>query len=413
MILLSHPTGNSFVRAVLEGLAEAGSLESFHTTLSFKDSDWILKIAPKKIRHQLLRRSFPVPGAQIKTHPIRELLRLSAAQSHIEVLEEISRRSVDQIYTDLDRRVAHYLENTFRKHTGSSNPPVTGVYCYEDGALRTFRAARRLGVKCFYDLPIAYWKESQKLLAEEAERLPEWEPTLMGTRDSAEKLARKTEELSLADAIFCPSQFVYRTIPAEVRQEKRCVVAEFGSPECYEPEPRHEAGKTLRVLFAGAMTQRKGLADLFAAMKLVQRPDIELVVMGTPLAPMSFYRNQFADFIYEEPRPHSQVLDLMKTCDLFALPSIVEGRALVQQEAMISGLPIVVTANAGGEDLVEPGKTGFIVPIRCPEAIAEKILWAADNRSQLREMGLQARNKAKGVTWKAYANTILSEIACK
>ena len=44
------------------------------------------------------------------------------------------------------------------------------------------------------------------------------------------------------------------------------------------------SGKSLRVLFAGSMGQRKGLGDLFKAVKLLNRKDIELVVMGSLLA---------------------------------------------------------------------------------------------------------------------------------
>ena len=70
---------------------------------------------------------------------------------------------------------------------------------------------------------------------------------------------------------------------------------------------------------------------------------------------MNFYREQCAGFIHEPPRPHAAVMQLMQTCDVLALPSLVEGRALVQQEAMACGLPLIVTANAGAEDLVEEG----------------------------------------------------------
>jgi glycosyltransferase involved in cell wall biosynthesis len=158
------------------------------------------------------------------------------------------------------------------------------------------------------------------------------------------------------------------------------------------------------------MTQRKGLADLFAAIKVVKSKEIELVVMGSPLAPMEFYRSEFADFIYEEPRPHARVLELMESCDVLALPSIVEGRALVQQEAMSCGLPLIVTKNAGGEDLTEEGRTGFLVPIRAPEAIAEKLDWFAANRDKLPEMKRAAFEKAATLTWERYVNLILKAI---
>jgi glycosyltransferase involved in cell wall biosynthesis len=54
----------------------------------------------------------------------------------------------------------------------------------------------------------------------------------------------------------------------------------------------------------------------------------------------------------------------MKAHDALVLPSIVEGRALVQQEALSCGLPIIVTPNAGGEDLVEEGFNRAPCPIR-------------------------------------------------
>ena len=63
----------------------------------------------------------------------------------------------------------------------------------------------------------------------------------------------------------------------------------------------------------------------------------------------------------------------MKEHDALVLPSIVEGRALVQQEALSCGLPIIVTPNTGGEDLVEEGVTGHLVSIRSPEKIAKAI----------------------------------------
>src|SRR5207253_10260061 len=70
------------------------------------------------------------------------------------------------------------------------------------------------------------------------------------------------------------------------------------------------------------------------------RSAVELVVMGSTLRSLSWYRDQFPDFTYEPPRPHREVLRLMHSCDIFVLPSIVEGRALAQQEAMACGLPL-------------------------------------------------------------------------
>ena len=174
------------------------------------------------------------------------------------------------------------------------------------------------------------------------------------------------------------------------------------------------AGKSqnapLRILFAGALTQRKGLADLFEAMKLIGPQAVELIVMGSLIQPLDWYRERFPDFTYEPPRPHREVLRLMQSCDLFTLPSIVEGRALVQQEAMACGLPLMATRNAGASDLIEEGVTGFVVPIRSPQAIAEKISWCAANRSRISGMGIAARERAVQLTWHSYGKRIETAI---
>ncbi|MBX9879500.1 MAG: glycosyltransferase family 4 protein [Candidatus Obscuribacterales bacterium] len=406
MIVVSHPTGNAFLRAVLQGLEEANQLAEFHTTLAFEDSDFLLELLPKSIVDELLRRQFHIDREKVFMHPTKEILRLLAPRLGISSLvkHETGFASTDAVYRDLDRLVAERLRKIARSGM------VTGVYAYEDAALQTFRAAHELGIKCFYDLPIAYWQTVQTLLKEEAQRWPQWEPTLGGTRDSNEKLERKTEEAMLADAIICPSKFVLDSLPENFRGNKTCVVAEFGTPEIEVQERGDRTGEKLRVLFAGSMGQRKGLADLFQAMKLLRRSDVELVVMGSPIAGLDFYKGEYADFTYEPTRPHHEVLRLMQTCDVFVLPSIVEGRALVQQEAMLCGLPLIVTPNAGGDDLIEEGKTGFLVPIRNPEAIAEKINWCADNKSQLTEMGKLARAKAKSLTWDRYRQLVLQAI---
>ena len=103
----------------------------------------------------------------------------------------------------------------------------------------------------------------------------------------------------------------------------------------------------------------------------------------------------------------AQVMQLMQTCDVLALPSLVEGRALVQQEALACGLPLIVTTNAGGADLVEEGVTGFLVPVRSAEKIAEKIAWFADHRDSLPALRDAARRKAAEYSWDGYADTII------
>jgi glycosyltransferase involved in cell wall biosynthesis len=264
MITVSHPHVNQYVRALLAALYERGELREFHTTLSVG------------------RRSVGIPGARqkVRQHPYREIVRLFAQRIGQEwLIRHCSGLACsDAVAWGFDRHVAKCLNS------------CSAIYCYEDSALETFYAAGRIGVRRLYELPIMYWETVQKLLRKEAERYPKWEPTLQATRDSAGKLERKEEELRLPDLVMCPSRQVKESLPAGTVS----FVAEYGCPA---PVPRQSARKNarLRVLFVGTMTQRKGLADLFTAMKRLGRSDVELLVLGTPLLPLQSNWQRYTD----------------------------------------------------------------------------------------------------------------------
>ena len=392
--LVSHPTGNTFVRALLEQIQSRNLLHSFHTTLASSTSPGPLsQLVPPLRKH----RAYPIPNHKLHLHPLYETFRLAAGRisSH-----ERRRRLADQTYERLDQAVARALP---------LSPPQI-VHAYEDGALHTFRAAESCGSLRSYELPIAHWRTSRRLLAEEAERYPDWEPTLETTREPEEKLHRKDQELRLADLVTCPSSFVLDSIPSAIRNSKPCLLAPFGSPpsDIRNARPVNDSPDSpLKVLFVGSMSQRKGLADLFAAFRLLDEKSFRLTVLGTPSLPLSFYRSEFPPFRHLPPIPRPQVLATMREHHVFALPSIIEGRALVQQEALSCGLPLLVTPNAGGTDLVEEGRTGFLVPIRSPASIAEKLECFQAHRSQLVSMQVACVQKAADYPWMGYANAIL------
>jgi glycosyltransferase involved in cell wall biosynthesis len=311
--------------------------------------------------------------------------------------------SIDKVYADLDKSVARSLKRR------SEKLGLNAVYAFEDGALETFKKAKELGLICIYDLPIAYWETGRILMQQEADRLPEWSQTLAGgVTDSPEKLERKSEELRLADVVVVAGKFVLDSLPSWAK-DKKVIVSPFGSPEP-GPATSKDTDRPLRVLFVGSMGQRKGLGDLFAAVKMLDPAKIELVTIGNLLAPLEFYAHDFANFRYEKVRPHGQLLELMRSCDVFCLPSIVEGRALVMQAAMSQGLPLIITPNTGGEDLIIEGETGYLVPIRSPEEIAERLIWFINHRDETVKMGEKARAHAASYTWQIYGDLIINEL---
>ena len=75
MILLAHPSGNEFVRALLSTFDGAGVLAKFITTVGWSSSSPLLRSLPRKLRARMERRAYDVPHYKIKTHSPREIVR--------------------------------------------------------------------------------------------------------------------------------------------------------------------------------------------------------------------------------------------------------------------------------------------------------------------------------------------------
>lgn len=386
--IVVHPTGNNFVRSLLKELDEQKKLIRFFTTIG------VGRKAKFPLNWLRVRRGYDIPDSKISRSWKNELTRLVWRGN-----QQSKSKMIDRSYKLLDKRVAAELTKN------STNV----IHAYEDGAADSFQRAKELGIRCSYELPIAHWKTVRQLLSQESERYPEWEPTLESTREPEEKLLRKEKELHLADCIICPSDFVKQSIPKEFREKVTCKIVPFGSPVSTQANtcPKNRKTGPLKILFVGSMSQRKGLADLFMAMRILKGENVKLSILGQPSMPMEFYRKQFPDFTYFPPSSNQVVTRIMQEHDALVLPSIVEGRALVQQEALSCGLPVITTPNAGGDDLIEEGRTGHLVPIRSPKIIAEKIMALVENKEYLYDLKLYCMEKAKTFTWKSYAEKII------
>ena len=397
--LVSHPTGSAFLRAVLRALEGVGALSEFWTTVALPPGLTRSNALPHHLRRRLGQRTFAeVPWARTRLQPWREVARLAARRAGITSLtrHETGWASVDGVYAALDRAVAQRLR--------SAKCPASIVYAYEDGALETFRAAETAGVTRVYDLPIAHWRRLRQLLQEEAERLPDWACTMEGLRDSAEKHARKDGEIELADHILVASSFTRDSLTAAFG-DIAVHVTPYGCPQPTGAEPAQRAKDApLELLFAGHLAQRKGIADLIAALDLLAI-DWRLTLAGPKPATAP---PALAHFISDErvtwlgTVPHATLLDHMAQAQVFVFPSIVEGFGMVITEALSAGLPVITTPHTAGPDILTDGVDGYIVPIRNPEALADRITRLADDEDHRHAMARAALATAGHRSWAQY-----------
>jgi glycosyltransferase involved in cell wall biosynthesis len=263
--------------------------------------------------------------------------------------------SVDKVYRSLDRAVAKSLDPK----------KTSAVYCYEDGALETFRAAEQLGIRRIYDLPIGYWRAARRLLSEEAERRPDWASTIGGLGDSVEKLERKDEELRLAEHIIVASSFTARTLGECPLRLAPVSVVPYGADEPGEERSRVRRGGPLRVLFVGSLSQRKGIAEVFEAVDSMGR-HAELTVIGRKTGGDCKPLDEALSRCRWIPSlPRERILEEMRGHDVLVFPSLFEGFGLVVTEALSQGLPVITTNRTCGPDVLNEGIEGFLVPASC------------------------------------------------
>jgi alpha-maltose-1-phosphate synthase len=398
MILLSHPTGNENVRQAALAFREAELLREFWTCVSWNPDASVNRLLPHSLRQQLSRRSFPPSlRAVTRTVPARETGRLLVSALGLSLFSEheTGPLSIDAIFSDLDRKVAARLKQL---------PDCRLVYAYEDGALETFRAANAQDISRVYDLPIGYWGVAQQIYAEEREREPAWAVTLTGARDSEEKLARKDEELRLANRVVVASSFTKETLRAADFTGEVQVVP-YGAPSSIPSSVEAHSGP-LRVLFVGSLGQRKGLSYLLRAIELLGSK-VTLTLLGRKAAegcrPLE---DAVRKHRWIPSLPHPELLRVMQQHDVLVLPSLFEGFGLVILEAMAQRLPVITTAHTAGPDVIAQGVDGFIVPIRSAEAIAARLDQLASDRSLLGEMKQAAQEKSKLQRWENYRESL-------
>jgi glycosyltransferase involved in cell wall biosynthesis len=400
-LILSHPTGNANVRAALKGFYDSSMLDSFHTSIaSFKNSfyDIVGKLKPFK---ELDRRKFNDALAELTySYPSKELGRIFATKFNFTSLikHETGLFSIDSVYRYIDTKVSTVI---------AKKKNIDSIYCYEDGAIQSFRVAKNRGVDCLYDLPIGYWRSARNLLEEERKARPEWANTIVGFKDSYKKLQKKDDELLAADHIFVASSFTEQTLLNFPGKLSKISVIPYGFPDISTgKEYDYDGKRRLKLLFVGGLSQRKGIANVLEAVEKFG-DSVNLTVVGHKATHDCKPLNEGLKKHTWLPSLHnSEVLKLMRESDVLIFPSLFEGFGLVITEAMSQGTPVITTDRTAGKDLIEDNRNGWIVEASSTASIISVINNILNKPDIVTEVGIEALNTAKLRSWDAYSKDL-------
>ena len=98
----------------------------------------------------------------------------------------------------------------------------------------------------------------------------------------------------------------------------------------------------------------------------------------------------------------------MALADVFVFPSLFEGSAVVTYEALASGLPSVVTSNAGS--VVRDGIEGFVVPCGNVESLAPAVEQLGQSPELRARMASAARIRALAFDWPRYHKSLVTVV---
>ncbi len=212
-------------------------------------------------------------------------------------------------------------------------------------------------------------------------------------------MERELQEYDECDVICVPSSFALRSFLEKGIPEHKLRLAPYGVDlSLFHPVLKRD--RAFRVLYVGAVSLQKGVLYLLQAAQSL--PGVEVALIGSVLPEMKALLGKYA-VRFLGPLPRHELFDFYSQGSVLVMPSLQEGLALVQAQAMACGLPVIGTTHSGAEDLFTDGVEGFIVPVRDPASIREKIIFLRDNpkvRDSMAEAALRRVRQLGG--WDRY-----------
>jgi colanic acid/amylovoran biosynthesis glycosyltransferase len=179
--------------------------------------------------------------------------------------------------------------------------------------------------------------------------------------------------------------------------------SKFFFQERYFPED----GK-IRVATTGRLVEKKGIEYVIRAIAKVAQiyPNIEYNVIGD-----GDLKEHFQNLSTELNVSHivkllgwkqqKEIVEILDTCHIFVAPSVTgadgnqDAPVNTLKEAMAMGLPVISTLHGGIPELVEDGISGFLVPERDADAIAQKLTYLIEHSQEWQKMGKASRKRVE------------------
>jgi glycosyltransferase involved in cell wall biosynthesis len=413
-VVLACPDARPPAYQAVLGLSQAGMLERFVTSTYYNPAALLPRIAQAVASDQwdswkliLSNRYQPgIPADRVSSFPIVDLALWLEAQGSAHAGTFTVNRNVAKARTIyFDWQLSRIIQRTCPSAVVVFSDVASGI---------TLALCRQRRIPAVLSMVHGEIHEENEVLNHQASTTPEFDSIYLGNGFLDRKALswlhdRRKRDIALADLIFVPSDHIAtRLINNGTCRNKIRVIPYAADTTRFRPPIRKMHGQACTFLFAGGITQRKGILYLLEAWRRIRQPDWTLQLVG-PLPCNLGPLTSLLDHVEVLGKvAHGEMPTKMATADVFVFPSLFEGSAVVTYEALASGLPSIVTTAAGS--VVRHGVDGFCISPANVNELAHRMAQLGNSPQLRASMSTAARTQALAFGWERYHATVVSEL---
>jgi len=290
------------------------------------------------------------------------------------------------------------------REVARSDAPI--VFSYSYTARLPFAAAKKRRAKCILgqidpgprevevvrEKSVAYWdlslpeenppSEYWRLWREEIE----FADKIIVNSPWSEKLLLE-EGVDAAKLVEIP--LVYQRADSTCDESRGLARQPLGNRVTSDESQRKKPNPRLKALFLGSVILRKGVGQLFDAIRMLKNEPVDFTFAGPIGVKIPDDVSQMPNVRFHGPVDKATTERLYCQADVFLFPTLSDGFGLTQLEALGHGLPVIASTHCG--QVVENGVNGLVLVEVSPEAIGEAIMALVRDRDLLARLKANAR----------------------
>lgn len=211
--------------------------------------------------------------------------------------------------------------------------------------------------------------------------------------------ATRMRYLRQAKKVITPSNYLAEIVVGwGVPRERVMVIPNGVKWERFAGEdPSARAEGPMRILFAGRLTNWKGIETLLLAVAHLE--DVECSIVGEgpegPLLASLIQQMRLRSVRLDGAVPQSQMIEQLRRAHVLVLPSGYEGLSHTLLEASASGAPCIASDVGGNPEVITHGVNGLLVPYGDVTALRERLIQLRDDEEFRLSLGKAARENAR------------------